>query len=595
LLGLALWMLTALATAMAAPPPYVTVGSDPDCDFAAAVPGAIASALGTESSDIRLVGGVEYVGQFALPGYPVSIRGGYLNCADAAAGTLPEQPQRSVLRPADFQPWVFQFNGGSIPVISRLFNVELRPSPTPAARTGKGLFARTANAFIELHDSWVEGFRTGGDGGGALITEGARLTLVRTRMLDNHAASGGAVACAGGFVLVDDGSELRQNRATSGNGGAIVGESCNIFVEARFIPSISGFGISANTAAGHGGAIHAAGGTMEIAGGPQCGITNGPCTSPLLALMFQNSAQGNGGAISLTRSAINGASIYASFDYVHFIDNRAGPDHHGGAIYADDASALQIGQFSGNLSPAQRQASCIHPALPAVAGHCVIFDQNWAGDWENQAAPGGGAAVAVVDSMIEIHNAMLFGNYAEDSVLLARGPNAELHFVQSVLLGDVRGINALKLEAGASGTIRQSFLESDSALGPTLRLANASLSLHNSYISHAVVEGVALEMNASSTITGGCNAVTGIESGGLVPGILIDRNEVGDFLPIPVPGSRLIDRCQVEASTPQADVQGNARVHVDTAAGAASPLDIGPYEYQGAAIFADGFEAIVPN
>ena len=581
--------------ASAGTPPFITIGSDPFCTLTSNAPGgSIAVALSTGTRDIRLVGGEEYVGQFTLPDYPVTIQGGYFDCDDAASGALPEQPQPSVLRPGDFEPWVLQFNGGGTSVTSRLHDVALRPSPSPAGRVGKGLFVRTSTAFLVLQDSLVEGFRTAGDGGGALVAEGAVLTLIRSRMLDNAAANGGAIACSGGGVLVDSGSELRQNEATSGNGGAIAADNCRVQVHARFLPPLNGFGIAQNRAAGHGGGIHMAGGLLELQGGPVCPVSGAPCASPALALLIQNSAQGNGGALSLARAS-DSTPAFAIVDFVHFSENRAGPNGLGGAVYVAEGSEISIGPFAENLAPALREQSCQHPGRPELAGHCVFIEGNTAGSWPDLMAPGAGAAVATVQGNVQIRNALLYGNRAYDSVLLARGVGATLRILQSALLADVPGVDALSLEQGASGTIEQSFLESDSAFGHTLRLQDAGLSLNRSYISHANAKGASLRMDAASTLEGACNAVTGLEFGGVVPGIAVDREEAGGFLPIPLPGSRLLDRCEADAGTPARDVQGNPRVRADSPAGEPTPLDIGPYEYQGQQLFGDGFESAVPT
>jgi len=611
LLALTLGVLSAAGNALAGAPPFISIGSDPACILSPNAPGgAIAVALGAGTSDIRLVGGEEYVGQFALPGRNVSIRGGYLNCTDAAADVLPPEPEKSVLRPADFEPWVFQFNGGSERVTSRLQHVALRPSPTPAARVGKGLFAQTSNAELELFDSDITGFEQQGDaqGGAALVVNGASLTLVRSRLSQNRASSGGAIACVGagfGKLLVDEGSELLENQATNGNGGAILASGCEVYIQSR--AGGGGLGISYNSATGNGGAIHAVNGQIIVQGGPVCSIPSNDlstlCASSELALFDGNIALGDGGAISLSATT---TTAFAIIDFARFRNNRSGVGRQGGALHL---SSSEPGLVKANIgtglfgtvvpTPAQREASCRHPSFVAMTGHCVFFDGNHAGNWVTDLPePGAAAAIAAVDAEVVLRDAMLFSNYAQDGVLLARGLRAVLDIEQSVLLGDVRGESAIQLEDRARATIRQSFIESDSDLGPTLRVEDAQLGLHNSYISHALSGGTALSANGGALVSGACNAVTGAESGATVPGIVVEREEVGGFLPVPVAGSRLIDRCVPGDLTPAIDIIGNPRVRAVDAAGTAAPLDIGPYEFQppeSEALFADGFEEIIPN
>jgi predicted outer membrane repeat protein len=259
------------------------------------------------------------------------------------------------------------------------------------------------------------------DGRGAgLYVQNATATLDNSDVLSNTAGTlGGGVRLYGTSTLnILNGSELRNNRALDGPGGAVAaGEMPDL--------NISDAVLRENSAATDGGAIYLNAGTLDFTGG---------------WTLRHNTAGGNGGAVAVAGTAT--ASFNAG-GYSLAYDNVA-EGGHGGMVYLGNATTMKLHAISGHeLYVYANRIDGNGGALYADGGGLfdiygqVRFDSNradnggaiylsdysaiWLDDhgdahpelWDNRAYPGSGGAIYALRSPYVECDGATFGRVGE--------------------------------------------------------------------------------------------------------------------------------------------------------------------------------------
>ena len=296
---------------------------------------------------------------------------------------------------------------------------------------GGGLYV-SAGSVVTLTNSRVERhvLPSGFDGRGAgIYVNASTVTLDNTDLLSNTAgtAAGAVRVFDGGTLNIVNGSELNNNRALSGEGGAIAVTSGTPDI------NLADVVLRDNTAATAGGAIYQDTGTLDFTGG---------------WTLRSNTAGGNGGAVAVAATA---DAHFTAGVYSLVYDNRAnGGD--GGAFYLGNDRTMALYATSGRqlyiyANIAQTNGGALYAdsgGLFDIHGQ-VNFDHNWAlgghggaiylGNgsrvwldddatlrpalWDNRAANGHGGAIYAVDSpRVELDSAIV-GRPGEGNLAMA--------------------------------------------------------------------------------------------------------------------------------------------------------------------------------
>ncbi|MDO5491083.1 MAG: hypothetical protein Q4F96_01605, partial [Bacillota bacterium] len=182
--------------------------------------------------------------------------------------------------------------------------------------------------------------------GGAIYATGDSLTINGgAELRGNRAANGGAVYYAGSGTVTVDGGEtvLTDNHATEGgHGGAIYAAGGSV--------ELTGGMFNSNTAEGHGGAVYSAAALISVKGGlldRNSAASGGAIyadagtitVSGDTAVISGNTAGGRGGAIGTSSGTVE-------ISKGRLTGNRA-PNGFGGAVYADSGTVRVSGGVIG--------------------------------------------------------------------------------------------------------------------------------------------------------------------------------------------------------------------------------------------------------
>lgn len=580
---------------------FATLGPQADCQYRTTQANPILAALNDGHTDLRLVGNASFNGSFAITGSAdVQIRGGFTDCAQAAANTRPANPPRSVIvAGASTAAAITLVPAGTRRRVITLDRVDLVPNveqfPTGAGVAIGGLLD------LRLVHSRISGFRfVGGYGGGVAMSQGL-LDMVHSEISQNLAERGGGIHCAsGGTVRLDPGSKLFFNQAVSstgpGQGGGAYLDGCSFTAQGRVLPATQGgtSGIVGNSATLQGGGLAVIGGLATIQGGPYCLDPTTASCLPRLAVIGANSAARGGGIF-----AAQDADIQVDFANVSANTAREA----GGGVFVI-GSRLRFGGL-GSTFPSFDRSQC-------PEGICEVLSGNRVEDNEGLAGSGGAiyanmAEIALVDALVEdnlagtAHAIRVDDGTAILQQVLLRQPDDPLPdagiaatFDQSVVT--IRRSTlvvepaAVAIPAAAGGhanaepPIPQTIIE---AFGAALTVTDSVIAGFGT-----AVEPVFLGPGAA--LSGGCNAHAGTNVPAALSAIsmVIDRQAFADGDGYtPRAGSVLLDRCSGAEVLPGArDIRGQSRRVSQPGGAVNTPMDIGAVERPGELLFMSGFE-----
>ena len=562
--------------------PFATIGSGNDCAYNQALDDQIQAAINDGETDIRLVGGLTYVGAVTLnPDADTRIRGGYASCADAASDQLPATPAAAVIEPKAGQAIAVFISEGATPHVQvSLEYLQLRPASGPVA-AGNGLFVSGMLNAAFRHGG-IAGFSSNGAGGGILVS-GATLRLVDSDISDNVAINGGGIYCNQGTIHLDQDSQVQRNAAVGnapdGNGGGLFLNKCTLYSEAREVDGFGGpapQGITDNDANQSGGGIYADESTLRFQGGPLCSQSAPGTCRPHLAYVGLNQAGIAGGGFAL----VNGSDLQLDFALV--ISNVAGK--RGGGIHASSNSNVTFGALD-TLYPDVDRSRCQH----------VSFCNALIGNRVNPPEAGSGGGVRLEDASFAGVNLEMAGNDSALTRHLAAFGDSSI-ILRQVRIGraaselPLSGSQSLLAFAGNSvASLSHSSLFASGADGSMIQIENnASLDLDSSAIIMAG-DGATLTRLDAATASGDCNAYAGTWPAD--PSLNAVAVQPGDFdaMGMPLAGTALIDACADAGILPQ-DRDLLLRPRLTIRLDPSHPLDIGAMERPLDAIFAGGFE-----
>ncbi|MGB7250187.1 MAG: filamentous hemagglutinin N-terminal domain-containing protein, partial [Phormidesmis sp.] len=140
---------------------------------------------------------------------------------------------------------IFVSNGGSLTLTnSTLSN---NNSLAPGLMSGGGIRLDGAGAS-SIVNTTLSGNRAGAQGGGISLTNGHTLTIERSTLSGNTAASGGGISIDGSAGTIINNSTLSGNTASSGNGGAL-------FISSGTTAALTNATVTNNSAQQEGGGI----------------------------------------------------------------------------------------------------------------------------------------------------------------------------------------------------------------------------------------------------------------------------------------------------------------------------------------------------
>ncbi|MHB9031816.1 MAG: choice-of-anchor Q domain-containing protein [Anaerolineae bacterium] len=334
---------------------------------------------------------------------------------------------------------------------------------------GGGLYI-TGASVVTLTNSSIEQHNAPSlaDGrGAAMYINGSTVTLDNTDVLSNTAGAAGAGIRVynSGTLTITNGSELRNNFALTGEGGALAVTNGDI--------NLSDVFFNANMAGTHGGAIYQAGGTLDLTGG---------------WTFHSNTAGMNGGAIAIYGAT--DADLQAQRYSMAY--NNVAQTGSGGALYLANNDSVMLYANNGALLDIYANHAQLHGgALYANAGGFfdiygqVMFDHNWATAGNGGAVYLANGSQIVLDDYITTRPAMIDNRayaghggaiYAENS------PRVEL--------------DGTDIGAGGEGNYTAG------GSGGALYLAGSNLSAENSTFrgNHAALHGGAIAAYTSTVL-----------------------------------------------------------------------------------------------
>lgn len=252
----------ALVTAVDAHAAIYRVGSDAACTHAT-IQAAVSAASANPGSDEVRLRNQAYTDQAIVvsfandPSNALTLIGGYASCADAQ----PVAGQRTVIDGGSSQP-VLTIN---FTRTTALTNLDIRDGTSQ--QPGGGIrFLGTDGGILVLSNTVVRGNRAPSGGGIYVenlnstqpVTDAQVLLFGNSSVISNSATvSGGGIDCRHATVQLFDQSHVSFNVATTGSGGGIHGQNCQVRSGSR---GINGAVLWANEAPlGSGGGLHVAG------------------------------------------------------------------------------------------------------------------------------------------------------------------------------------------------------------------------------------------------------------------------------------------------------------------------------------------------
>ncbi|MGH2686685.1 MAG: choice-of-anchor Q domain-containing protein, partial [Actinomycetota bacterium] len=300
-----------------------------------------------------------------------------------------------------------------------------------------------ANTFT-FRDLTVTGGGSGGPDGGAFQMEEAAHTLVLVDVAVNGnvgASNGGAIELIDGSSLDMTGGSISGNTATGAGGGI---DALDARVTLRNVT------VSGNTA-DEGGAIHVAGGVLDISGsvieGNEATTDFGGIrgTSVDAASLFETTLRNNtaaagasgggsldGGALTVRDTLVDGNTARAvgglglSGDQVAVqdsavINNTATTDNAGG-MFVDPLASVPVSlvnvTISGNRA-GEHGGGLFITGGPFVGTNLTVSDNS--ADYEAASTPGDGGGIYSAANSNTIRNSIVFGNH--DASPGAEGPD----------------------------------------------------------------------------------------------------------------------------------------------------------------------------
>lgn len=577
-----------------------TIGPDAGCDYVATgANNPIAQALMDGKRDLRVVAGTLNAGgaaAFITSAHPaLNIRGGYADCAAAAANTRPAPTARSRWRASAGQSLFAAVSFGPDRGEFALSGFTLEPAPAPATLAPNGgalVVAGPIDARIENMD--ISGFQAVDRGGALMLGTDAAVRLVNTKIYASAASRGGGIACEQAMLLLDADTRIYLNEAIAGaspevdagRGGGIYLANCVLFSEARAdsMANPGSGGIAYNRAGASGGGIAARDSRISLLGGSGCVITPAAHCRETLATLIGNAAGEDGGGIHADNSTVGLYMAEAS-------DNTAGR-RGGGFAGVNDTYLSLIGSGEGD----GMRAFCERN------GGCARMRNNRAG---SAGFPGAGGAIALDASEMISEHAVFENNLASLGSALAL-VNASYGLIfQSVVSQRIatpgqpfHSMMLMGWNSGLSMVMSSAILDGVAAPEAPGMLALADGAGFGVYYSVLFSRAAPLfsAQPAAGVYEAVCNAVS---DAGLLA--TMDAVQIGpqDFenpaQPLrPARNGAMVDACQEVSYPDETDIEGYPRVTPTIPGREATPQDAGAFEVQGDVLFSDGFEATGP-
>ncbi len=339
------------------------VGSGAGCTHADLLSALVAAVNNPGFDEIRLLAGSTHQGQFLINTDGLSLIGGFASC------TATSPTGRSTLAGNNSSRALFVNVSG---VTSQFEKLDITGGSVTG--NGGGMSVQGSTTLL-LYDVRIFGNQATGKGGNLYVSAspGLVVRLARSWVAAGDALDGGGIGCVGdGRVLLQD-SLLINNAASHNGGGAWLGTSCDLTVEA----SDNSGNITTNIAQMNGGGVY-------IEGGAELNTFLAPPYTGL-NLIQGNLASNSGGGFYVTGTG----SVVRAF-YSRISGNQA---LVGGAFVAENGPIVAVGR------PVASFDICPDPA------RCSLIDHNTAdvaaGFWANN-----GADITIHGTLFEANSAM---------------------------------------------------------------------------------------------------------------------------------------------------------------------------------------------
>ncbi|MCX7562308.1 hypothetical protein OS176_01920 [Xanthomonadaceae bacterium XH05] len=577
-----------------------TIGPSADCNYVATgANNAIAQALADGRRDLRIVADTRNAGSagtiLSTASPSLSIRGGYSDCAAAAAGVDPAPAARSRWQASEAQTLMAVLHFSAERVTFRLSGFTLEPAPdasTFAANGGALVIGGPVDATLENVE--MAGFRAVDRGGALMISSQADVRLLNTQIEQSRAARGGGIACENAFLWMDADSRLFWNYAAmdgipgqeeKGVGGGAFLEGCVMFSESRVDETgspLSG-GVSYNQAVRSGGGMALKDSGVVMLGGMNCYVTPAARCRSTLATMIGNTAGGYGGAVHADNSVMH-------FAFANVSANTA--THHGGGFAGTNNSRLML---DGTAEGGPRDF-CLRN------GACAKMNYNRAGSPPAYAGEGG--AISLQASEADIFDAVLEDNVSDVGSSVALGSVSAMRIYQGALIQrnptpvqPLRSMIFVGLNSSLS--MHQSTAILDGATSPDTTgmvvLADGATFYPVSNVLFSRGAPLLQAQPLASIQSEWCNAVSDPLLMASLDAVHITGADFENALrPLrPATNGAMVDICESKLDLGYTDLEGMPRVVPVIPGRDDTPLDAGAYEVQNDIVFSDGFEATV--
>ena len=309
------------------------------------------------------------------------------------------------------------------------------------AKSGGVIFADTGTVTVSGGD-FEKNTASEGDGGAICADNGLVYLSDKITMKDNTAISGngGAVYATSIDVNFDDSAELSGNQAK--NGGAIYAENGSIILSAS-TDETSGADVyptikNNKATTGNGGAILLTSGSISMSGG----------------VLFQNEAKINGGAIYTGNASFTLSSIEGHIPPA--VQGNKANDGNGGAIYSDSgAVTISAGTIGGTTNGQGNIAGQNGGVLYANTGTVTVGEVTMTGN----IATSNGGTLYVGSGAVELNGSTMMNNSAQNGAAVfinaGRGTfNAGSYKNNVALQGGTVGIGTVDARLYFSGNVQ---------------------------------------------------------------------------------------------------------------------------------------------
>ncbi|GJM10255.1 MAG: hypothetical protein DHS20C11_25310 [Lysobacteraceae bacterium] len=567
----------------------VTVGWDDDCDYDVRVDlDAISIALADGHEDIRVSNEQDYSQRFVITD-SVTLRGGFANCADAAAGTHSGLPTNIDASGSGPTPIKVNSSGSVVDVeVSDLYIFGSTGNSGSGDNYAAALTIFGTNGIVTLRSMRITDNSDDVFAGGISIrndfeplSNALEVVIVDSEVAYNQGQQGGGVACFNdGDVTelrIEGTSSIAYNHATA-HGGGLYNSGCDIEVSSGTAsPSIvNALGIHGNTADGNGGGVAMYEGSLSLLGG-----TSHPVNVSENVANLDASGSGDGGGLfaSGENAAVNAVNLLlidnqtsregggawvafgAQFDLMTTERNcgwsrlcslvAGNQANLGGAFYAEDGGLITLTGVEGHSNRAGNSGSFAHlrddPSRLSIDS--ALLHHN-GGDDHSEFSDNSLIVNAFGDNQIAVSYSTIADNAVQNATVSAHnGESGQLDLLASIV--DDPGIPAVSfiLPAVVDGLIE------------------------------CVIVADAFGINS----TGGSNVIEASPS-------FVDRANA-DYHLAALP-NMAVDQCASGlVVSPGPDMDGAARgTDEPTVPDNQGPFDIGVDEYSNDLIVKDGFE-----